>query len=240
LVGRLCCDCCCAEYAEKNNTTGENAMQTTAFYLFFILGLVALLGTLWKMSNGISVMNLRAIALIVIGTFVALLAIAIPESFNASFGILGVIIGYLFGTSGSKSNISGSKIENSNIAGRDINQRIDELKTDVTNIEKLMTTMINESKQESQTVFTSVSWHWESKEKDYHFIKPKDNDDLLIQWFETILNHPEFTRDFHLLRRRFEKKGWKIIRVDAMDNSNAGMYFKLQVIKDCTALHPDS
>jgi len=84
-------------------------METDIFMLrmvcagFFILGGGALIGSFWQMSRsntrGIGIMNLRAVCLIIIGTFVAMLAVAVPNTANAGFGILGAIVGYLFGVS---------------------------------------------------------------------------------------------------------------------------------------------
>ena len=63
------------------------------------LGAVALLGALCRMRRGWETQNLRVLGLILVATFVSLLAIFERGAASSAFGILGAIAGYLFGAS---------------------------------------------------------------------------------------------------------------------------------------------
>ncbi len=52
------------------------------------------------MRSGWGPQNLRAVGLILVATFVSLLAIFEQDAAKSAFGILGAIAGYLFGASG--------------------------------------------------------------------------------------------------------------------------------------------
>jgi len=60
-------------------------------------GVVALIGSFLKMKPGFGPFNLRVVGIILVGTFAALLALQGGESITAAMGILGAIVGYLFG-----------------------------------------------------------------------------------------------------------------------------------------------
>lgn len=61
------------------------------------IGTLALLGVFWKMQGGFGPFNLRAVGIVLVGTFAALLALHDAGSLSAAMGILGAIAGYLFG-----------------------------------------------------------------------------------------------------------------------------------------------
>jgi len=61
------------------------------------IGTIALLGSFWKMKPGFGPFNLRVVGIVVVGTFATLLALQGGESITAAMGILGAIVGYLFG-----------------------------------------------------------------------------------------------------------------------------------------------
>jgi hypothetical protein len=63
------------------------------------LGAIALLGALARMRSGWGTENLRVVGLILVATFVSLLAIFERGAASSAFGILGAIAGYLFGAS---------------------------------------------------------------------------------------------------------------------------------------------
>ena len=70
-----------------------------SFTMWIIMGLgtLALLGALCRMRPGWGTENLRVVGLILVATFVSLLAIYEGDASRSAFGILGAIAGYLFG-----------------------------------------------------------------------------------------------------------------------------------------------
>ena len=64
--------------------------------LVAVLGVVGLGGVFTKMKRGIGPQNIKAIGILFVAVLVALLAISGAES-ESALGILGAIVGYLFG-----------------------------------------------------------------------------------------------------------------------------------------------
>ena len=94
-------------------------------------------------------MNLRAIGIILIATIASVLALAKGDDISAALGILGAIAGYLFGTKATEShsqptnssevNATGASIgSGARIAGRDINETINNLQAKIENISDLI------------------------------------------------------------------------------------------------------
>ena len=61
------------------------------------IGAIALIGVLLRMTKGFGPFNLRAVGIVLVATFAALLATKDVGSLTAAMGILGAIAGYLFG-----------------------------------------------------------------------------------------------------------------------------------------------
>jgi len=80
-----------------------------------IVGVVALGGVLVKMDRGIRQQNLRAIGIVLVAVLITLLAIAYGDGFEAVLGLLGAIVGYLFGKDSSSND--GKKNGSGNQAG---------------------------------------------------------------------------------------------------------------------------
>lgn len=66
------------------------------------IGAIALIGVFIRMTPGFGPFNLRAVGLVVVDTFAALLALRDSASLTAAMGILGAIAGYLFGIKDAK------------------------------------------------------------------------------------------------------------------------------------------
>ncbi|MCG8458985.1 MAG: hypothetical protein MI919_22135 [Holophagales bacterium] len=60
-------------------------------------GFTALLGVLYRMKSGFGPQNIRAIGIVLVATFAALLAQSDTGGLTAAMGILGAIAGYIFG-----------------------------------------------------------------------------------------------------------------------------------------------
>ena len=68
-----------------------------------IIGAGALVGvflTFYRRGQGFGPLNLRAMGIVLIGTFAALLAAQGGNGLPAGFGVLGAIAGYIFGLRG--------------------------------------------------------------------------------------------------------------------------------------------
>lgn len=72
-------------------------MEDKLIWIISAFGLIALIGSFFKMKQGFGPFNLRVIGIILVGTFAALLALTNNQSMTAAMGILGAIAGYLFG-----------------------------------------------------------------------------------------------------------------------------------------------
>ncbi|HEY4257332.1 MAG TPA: hypothetical protein VGM66_08975 [Candidatus Udaeobacter sp.] len=72
-------------------------MNDYTIWFIAALGLLALVGVFWRMQRGFGPFNLRAVGIVLVGTFAALLALKDAASLTAAMGILGAIVGYLFG-----------------------------------------------------------------------------------------------------------------------------------------------
>jgi len=62
-----------------------------------VLGAGALFGVFKNMKPGFGPQNIRAIGIVLVATFAAMLGVKDPGALTAAMGILGAIAGYLFG-----------------------------------------------------------------------------------------------------------------------------------------------
>lgn len=85
---------------------------TIAIVGFMVIGAGSLIAAFKNMKKGFGPNNLRVIGIILVATFAAVMSIINKESMNASIGILGAIIGYLFGIDKPK-NEDGNKEQSS-------------------------------------------------------------------------------------------------------------------------------
>jgi hypothetical protein len=72
-------------------------MDTSLLWIIAALGALTLIGVFVKMKAGFGPFNLRAVGIVLVATFAALLAVGNQNSLTAAMGILGAIAGYLFG-----------------------------------------------------------------------------------------------------------------------------------------------
>ncbi len=72
-------------------------MDAHLMWIIAVIGSLTLLGVFWRMSGGFGPFNLRAVGIVLVATFAALLALRDGNALTASMGILGGIAGYLFG-----------------------------------------------------------------------------------------------------------------------------------------------
>ena len=72
-------------------------MEQQLMWIVAAIGFVTIVGVFWRMQGGFGPFNLRAIGIVFVGTLSALLAVKDSGSLTAAMGILGAIIGYLFG-----------------------------------------------------------------------------------------------------------------------------------------------
>ena len=67
---------------------------------FLLIGSGTLFAAFKNMNKGFGPNNLRIVGIILVATFAAVMSIINKDSMNASIGILGAIVGYLFGVGG--------------------------------------------------------------------------------------------------------------------------------------------
>jgi len=72
-------------------------MDTYLMLIIAALGALTMGGVLWKMERGFGPFNLRAVGIVLVATFAALLGMRDGSAMAAAMGILGGIAGYLFG-----------------------------------------------------------------------------------------------------------------------------------------------
>lgn len=123
-------------------------MDIQALWIIAIIGAGTLIGVFWKMKGGFGPLNLRVVGLVLIAVLATLLAIAKSDNLNAVMGILGAIAGYLFGAStDSRPSQSGSSSvdasastfgDNAQVAGRDINETINNINAQVKELGQLL------------------------------------------------------------------------------------------------------
>jgi hypothetical protein len=75
----------------------EATLSIALLALIGIFGGGTLIAVFRRMKGGFGPYNLRAVGLVLIATFAALLAVKDPSAMSAGMGILGAIAGYLFG-----------------------------------------------------------------------------------------------------------------------------------------------
>lgn len=72
-------------------------MNEPLLWITAAFGFVALLGVLYRMKPGFGPQNIRALGIVLVATFAALLAQSDSGGLTAAMGILGAIAGYIFG-----------------------------------------------------------------------------------------------------------------------------------------------
>jgi hypothetical protein len=83
-------------------------MDQPLIWIIAAIGFVALVGVLRNMKPGFGPQNIRALGIVMVATFAALLgAQSDAGGLSAAMGILGAIAGYIFGIQPGKSDGSG-------------------------------------------------------------------------------------------------------------------------------------
>jgi hypothetical protein len=72
-------------------------METYLTCIIALMGAGTMVGVFWRMESGFGPYNLRAVGIVLVATFAALLAMRDGSAMTAAMGILGGIAGYLFG-----------------------------------------------------------------------------------------------------------------------------------------------
>lgn len=131
-------------------------MEKYVIWIVAVLGAGTLLGVFWKMKGGFGPINLRVVGIVLIAALVCLLSLAKSSDITAAMGILGAIAGYLFGAtratdaeeakSSSSVDASGARFGNdARVAGRDINEMIENLQGDIKEIKDSVINQVTDS-----------------------------------------------------------------------------------------------
>ena len=73
------------------------AVNEQLMWIIAVFGVVTLVGVFYRMQGGFGPFNLRAVGIVLVAILAALLALRDSGSLTAAMGILGAIVGYLFG-----------------------------------------------------------------------------------------------------------------------------------------------
>ena len=71
--------------------------MTPLQWAIFAVGAIALIGVFARMEKGFGPFNLKAMGIVVVAALASLLATQDSNALTAAMGILGAIVGYLFG-----------------------------------------------------------------------------------------------------------------------------------------------
>lgn len=85
-----------------NDLTSENIFQIIGLIAVLLIGGGTLFGVFKKMKGGFGPQNLSVTIIILVAIFVMIAGLVKTEYFNNAIGILGAIVGYIFGFSNSK------------------------------------------------------------------------------------------------------------------------------------------
>lgn len=139
-------------------------MEQQIIWIIALLGFGTLVGVFWKMKGGFGPLNLRVVGIVLIAIFTSLLALAKSSDLSAALGILGAIAGYLFGAKAEHAkpvrpqsgdatiNNSGSIGDNTKIALGDINETVNNIKSQI----KDLRSFLGDEKQKLNHVFSPV------------------------------------------------------------------------------------
>jgi hypothetical protein len=82
-----------------NNITVEEIKSISVIIAVLLIGGGTLIGAFKRMKGGFGPQNLRIVVIILVATFVTLAGFVNPNYLNAAIGVLGAIVGYIFGVS---------------------------------------------------------------------------------------------------------------------------------------------
>lgn len=178
------------------------SMEEQTLWIVAVVGAGALAGVFWKMKPGFGPFNLRAMGIVLIALFTVLLAIENTGTLNAAMGILGAIAGYLFSviaeseSNSSAVDASGSSFgDGARVAGRDINETVNNINAQVQELGKLL----SDQKSKIDRIYTSESG------QTYEY--------LVNTVYTKQLN--DIAREMNIIVNRWESEGWRLLGMSA-------------------------
>jgi hypothetical protein len=190
-------------------------------------------------------MNLRAVGIIFIGTFAAILAVSKSESLNASLGILGAIAGYLFGyresekekeqEGGPSASVTASTFgAGAKVAGRDINETIEHMQADLANIGQVVNNWKTERSGTGIMLMAQHRWSWASEDPEFErrmSLLDRHETSWLLDYFTLVTSTREFREALGAELSRLRESGWTPIGIRFNDNSSRGIHLIIDVQK---------
>lgn len=144
------------------------------FWVISAFSAAALIIVAYRMKGGFGPQNLRAFGIALVATLVAMLAAAKGSELATAMGILGAIAGYLFGSqrdseppvSGDHNvNASGATFgDNAKLAGRDINEILQEIEGGVGKIQDSVVNLTGSSELTGKSDFLFISDYFDQGE----------------------------------------------------------------------------
>lgn len=220
-------------------------MDAHLLYIISAIGAATMVGVFIRMKGGFGPMNLRAVGIILIGTFAAILAVSKAESLNASLGILGAIAGYLFGYRGSEkekeqevgssASISGSTMgAGSKVAGRDINETIEHMQADLANIGQVVNHWKTEASAAGIMISAQHRWTWRSEDPEFEgrmSLIDRNDDSWPLLYFSVVTSTREFREALKIELARLRDEGWSPTGIRFGDNISRGILLFIDVTR---------
>ena len=100
------------------NITVEEIKSILVIVVVLLIGGGTLIGAFKRMKGGFGPQNLRIVVIILVATFVTLAGFINPNYLNAAIGVLGTIVGYIFGVSRDPNKPSGDENPKDNEGNR--------------------------------------------------------------------------------------------------------------------------
>ena len=178
------------------------------------LATITLLGMLWKMNRGIGPFNLRAFGILLLTTFAVLLALVKPTVQSAAIALLGAIAGYLFSFKDPREKEETSSVgidsstvgPNARIAGRDINETIENMRAELAEIRG---SVVNQYQILQETI------------GEQHQVGPIAASDYLIN---VVFERGEQIREaIDSVLKRWEPDGWRLASLSSDYNGTDGV-----------------
>lgn len=82
---------------EKSNLFWRVIVEEKLFWAITAIGALTLIGVFVRMKKGFGPFNLRIVGIVLVATLTSLLALLSETGITAAMGILGAIVGYMFG-----------------------------------------------------------------------------------------------------------------------------------------------
>lgn len=223
-------------------------MDQQLLWIVAAIGAGTLAGTFVKMKGGFGPLNLRAIGIVLIAVLASLLAIAKLENITAAMGILGAIAGYLFGAEAKESGGTGSSVgvdatdarfgDNARVAGRDINETINNIERMLGDLQGLTSAtiqnlqMLNDRTSKLPLLQRRAErFHWESGDPAFvaqlKSLSRSGIENWTQRWIDMCLEQPDCMTMIRQVAAAGSRSGWTPANI-SFDNHGDGIHVEIE------------